>query len=294
MKICLYNSQEVGVIVGERVYPIAAALFEAGDRSGNSTMVDVVERLGHDPAAAQRVRDLTNSGRSLPLTDIKLRAPIYDPPTIWAAALNYRQTSKERRAAVDPARIQAAKEDLMAEFFLKPRSSISGPGETIVLPKIAKDVSLDCELCAVIGKTARHVGEAQALDCVFGYTICLDISLQDPWGPGKPSTRMIRKGFNTFTPLGPWIVTRDEIDEPQNLAIRVEKNGALVLDGHTENMICSLREHIRFLSSVATLYPGDLISTGSPASVEHVKDGDQLRASIEKIGVMDLGVKQEE
>lgn len=227
------------------------------------------------------------------MTDIKLRAPIYDPPTIWAAALNY-QAPKERRTAMAPARIQSAKENLMAEFFLKPRSSITGPGETIVLPKIAKDVSLDCELCAVIGKTARNVGEPEALDYVFGYTICLDISLQDPWGPGKPSTRMIRKGFNTFTPMGPWIVTREEIEEPQNLTIRVEKNGALVLDGHTENMICSLREHIRFLSSVTSLHPGDLISTGSPASVEHLKDGDQLRASIEKIGAMELSVKRGE
>jgi len=132
-------------------------------------------------------------------------------------------------------------------------SSIIGPGDTVVLPKISRDVDFECELCAVIGKTARHVSEERALDHVFGYTICWDFSQRDPWGRGRQNTRNIRKGFDTFTGLGPWIVTRDEIDDPQNLAIRVEQNGKLAMSAHTGDMICALREHIRFLSEVMTL-----------------------------------------
>ncbi len=186
-----------------------------------------------------------------------------------------------------------SKDELMAEFFLKPATSIVGPGGPVILPKISKDVDFECELCAVIGKTARHVGEEQALDHVFGYTILWDFSQRDPWGRGRQNTRNIRKGFDTFTGLGPWIVTRDEIDDPQDLAIRVEQNGKPAMSAHTGDMICTLREHIRFLSGVTTLKAGVLITTGTPAGVAKLADGDYLRGSIEKIGEMEVEVRAE-
>jgi 2-keto-4-pentenoate hydratase/2-oxohepta-3-ene-1,7-dioic acid hydratase in catechol pathway len=182
----------------------------------------------------------------------------------------------------------------MAEFFLKTTSSIIGPGDTIVLPKISKLVDFECELCAVIGKSARKVTEAQSLDHVFGYTICWDISQRDPWGKGMHNTRNIRKGFDTFSALGPWIVTRDEIDEPQNLSIKVLQNGKEAMTAHTSDMICGLREHIRFLSSCLTLRTGDLITTGTPAGVSKLNHGDHLHGTIEKIGSMELYVKNDE
>jgi 2-keto-4-pentenoate hydratase/2-oxohepta-3-ene-1,7-dioic acid hydratase in catechol pathway len=181
----------------------------------------------------------------------------------------------------------------MAEFFLKPTSSIIGPGDTVILPKISKLVDFECELCAVIGKRARRVSEEEALNYVFGYTICWDISQRDPWGLSRQNTRNIRKGFDTFAGLGPWIVTRDEIDEPQNLTITVEQNGKPAMSAHTSDMICGLREHIRFLTSVLTLRPGELITTGTPAGVRKLVDGDHLKGSIEKIGAMELNVKDE-
>src|SRR5258708_27783433 len=116
-----------------------------------------------------------------------------------------------------------SKDELMAEFFLKPVSSISGAGDTVVLPKISQDVDFECELCAVIGKTARHVSEEQALEHVFGYTICWDFSQRDPWGRGRQNTRNIRKGFDTFTGLGQRIVKRVEIYDQHYLAHRVQQ-----------------------------------------------------------------------
>ncbi|HEY6241322.1 MAG TPA: fumarylacetoacetate hydrolase family protein [Burkholderiales bacterium] len=294
MKICQYNGNEAGVVEGDRVHPIGPALVTAGHLKPGHTMLEVIAVLANQPAAMKCTRESVRMGHSLPLASVKLLAPILNPPSLWAAAANYKAHAAEMLAkSGGPDRDALGKDDLMAEFFLKPSSSIIGPGDAIVLPKISKDVDFECELCAVIGKQARKVSEEKALDYVFGYTLCWDISQRDPWGRNRQNTRNIRKGFDTFTALGPWIVTRDEIDDPQNLTIEVELNGAPAMTAHTSDMICGLREHIRFLSGVLTLRPGDLITTGTPAGVKKLAAGDHLKGSIEKIGAMSLSVEAE-
>ena len=294
MKICHYNSQQAGAVVGDQVYPIGEALIKAGHLKSGYTMLEVIDTLANQPAAMQRARDSLKTNSPVPLRSVKLLAPILNPPSLWAAAANYKAHQEEMRSKMGSAdRSSLSKDDLMAEFFLKPSSSIIGPGGTVILPKISQDVDFECELCAVIGKKARYVTEETALDYVFGYTICWDISQRDPWGRGKQNTRNIRKGFDTFAGLGPWIVTMDEIDEPQNLSIKVEQNGKPAMSAHTSDMICGLREHIRFLSGILTLRPGDLITTGTPAGVRKLADGDRLKGSIEKIGEMELRVAAE-
>jgi len=294
MKICHYNSHQAGAVVGDQVYPIGEALIKAGHLKSGYTMLEVIDALANQPAAMQRARDSLKTNSPVPLRSVKLLAPILNPPSLWAAAANYKAHQEEMRSKMGSAdRSSLSKDDLMAEFFLKPSSSIIGPGGTVILPKISQDVDFECELCAVIGKKARYVTEETALDYVFGYTICWDISQRDPWGRGKQNTRNIRKGFDTFAGLGPWIVTMDEIDEPQNLSIKVEQNGKPAMSAHTSDMICGLREHIRFLSGILTLRPGDLITTGTPAGVRKLADGDRLKGSIEKIGEMELRVAAE-
>jgi 2-keto-4-pentenoate hydratase/2-oxohepta-3-ene-1,7-dioic acid hydratase in catechol pathway len=291
MKICHYDGQRAGAVVGDRVYPIGDALVEAGHLRSGYTMIEVVEVLANRPAAMRCVGHSLQFSSPVPLGSVRLLAPLVNPPSLWAAAANYRAHQAEMRVMSGSAdRSQLSKDDLMAEFFLKPSSSIIGPGDTIVLPRISKDVDFECELCVVMGRRARLVTEEQALDHVFGYTMCWDISQRDPWGRGRDNTRNIRKGFDTFTGLGPWIVTRDEIDDPQNLSIVVEQNGTPVMSAHTGDMICGVREHIRFLSSVLTLRPGDLITTGTPAGVRKLAPGDRLKGRIEGIGQMELRV----
>jgi 2-keto-4-pentenoate hydratase/2-oxohepta-3-ene-1,7-dioic acid hydratase in catechol pathway len=295
MKICHYNNNQAGVMVDDKVYPIGDALIKAGLARNGYTMLEVIDALANNPAAMQCARDAAQGAGSIPLSSVKLLAPIQNPGSLWAAAANYRAHQAEMITRMgSEGRENKSKDELMAEFFLKTTSSIIGPGDTVILPKISKLVDFECELCAVIGKRARRVGEDQALDHVFGYTMCWDISQRDPWGKGMQNTRNIRKGFDTFTALGPWIVTRDEIDEPQNLSIKVLQNGKEVMTAHTSDMICGLREHIRFLTSCLTLRPGDLITTGTPAGVSKLRDGDHLRGTIEKIGSMELHVKDEE
>ena len=294
MKLCHYNENQVGVVIADRVHPLGETLIKAGHLNPGYTMIEVIERMANEPAAMKCARFAVQTGSSLPLASVKLLAPILNPPAIWAAAANYKAHQAEMREKMGSSdRSALSKDELMAEFFLKPASSIVGPGGPVILPKISKDVDFECELCAVIGKTARRVGEDQALDHVFGYTICWDFSQRDPWGRGRQNTRNIRKGFDTLTGLGPWIVTRDEIDDPQNLAIRVEQNGKPAMSAHTGDMICGLREHIRFLSGVMTLRPGVLITTGTPAGVAKLADGDRLKGSIEKIGEMEVEVRAE-
>ena len=293
MKLCQYDEHQAGAVRGDRVFPVGASLVAAGHLRRGYTMQEVIEALAGRPEAMDCARAALD-GRSIPLERVKLLAPIENPPSIWAAAANYKAHAAEMLAASGgPDRSRLGKDDLMAEFFLKPSSSIIGPGGTVILPKISKDVDYEAELCAVIGTRARRVSEAQALDHVFGYTICWDISQRDPWGRGRQNTRNIRKGFDSFTALGPWIVTSDELPEPQDVRIEVELNGRPAMTARTSDMICGLREHIRFLSAVLTLRPGDLITTGTPAGVAKLAPGDKLRGRIERIGEMTLNVESE-
>ncbi len=294
MKICHYGNKQAGVVDDDRIYPLGDALVGAKIVRSGYTMLEVIEALVSNPAAKSCVEQARKTGEALPLQSTRLLAPITNPPVIWAAAANYKAHQTEMKARGSYDRSAMSKDQLMAEVFVKPGSSISGPGGPVVLPKIAKHVEFECELCAVIGKPARKVSEAQALEHVFGYLICWDFSIRDPWGPPQQNTRNIRKGFDTFTGLGPWIVTKDEIDDPHNLSIRVEQNGKPVMSAHTGDMINNLCDLIRFLSGVATLTTGVLVTTGTPAGVSRLAGGDHLKGTIEKIGTMEVDIRAEQ
>ena len=292
MKICRYNAGDIGLIDAEAIYSLGQALSGAGLTRAGATMTEVIEALGVNATAASVIADARGKP-PVALSSARLLAPTDNPPAIWAAAANYRSHQAEmteRVGAQDRSKFTA--DELMAELFLKPSSAIIGPGGTVVLPKIANHVDYECELCAVIGRPARHVAAAQALEFVFGYTMCWDISIRDPWGR-RSNTRNIRKGFDTFCGVGPWFVTRDEIPEPQDLHIAVTQNGRQVMQAHTADMINGLRDLIRFLSSVSTLKPGTLITTGTPAGVSQLADGDRLKGTIDGIGTMELSVTAE-
>src|SRR5204863_8467180 len=179
MRISHYNAQEAGLVEGGRVHPIGPALIGAGHLRQGYTMQEVIERLANEPAAMRCAREAMK-GRGLPLAQATLLAPIENPPSLWCAAANYKDHQAEMSAASGgPDRSDYTKDDLMAEFSLKPSSSIIGPGGTIVIPRVSNHVDYECELCVVIGKKAHKLSEDQALDCVFGYTLCWDISQRD-------------------------------------------------------------------------------------------------------------------
>jgi 2-keto-4-pentenoate hydratase/2-oxohepta-3-ene-1,7-dioic acid hydratase in catechol pathway len=293
MKICRFDAGDAGLIDGDAIYPLGDALAATGLARPGATMTEIIDALANKQSAGEGLK-AARAGKPVALAAARLRAPTVNPPAIWAAAANYRAHQAEMVERVGSHdRTAFSSDDLAAELCLKPSSSIIGPGGTVILPKIANHVDFECELCAVIGRAARKVAVEHALDFVYGYTLCWDISIRDPWGKGRHNTRNIRKGFDTFCGLGPWIVTRDEIREPQDLKIVVEQNGAVVMRAHTADMINSLTDLIRFLSSVSTLQPGTLLTTGTPAGVSKLAPGDRLKGTIDGIGSMTLDVAAE-
>ena len=258
-------------------------------QSGRTTTYGIIDDTTVTEVTGNPFESYAKTATTTQLSRVKLLVPVI-PPTFYAAGVNYREhvTEMAHRRGVKP------EFPPQADVGYRANNALVATDEPIVIPKDAtQEVQYEGELVVVIGKRCKRISEARALDCVFGYTICWDISQRDPWGRNRQNTRNIRKGFDTFTALGPWIVTRDEIAEPQDLTIEVEHNGAKAMTAHTSDMICGLREHIRFLSGVLTLRPGDLITTGTPAGVRKLAAGDRLTGRIEKIGEMSLCVAAE-
>jgi 2-keto-4-pentenoate hydratase/2-oxohepta-3-ene-1,7-dioic acid hydratase in catechol pathway len=180
--------------------------------------------------------------------------------------------------------------------FLKPPSAVVGPNAQLVIPRNAETIFPELELCVVIGREARDLPLDNVWPAVFGYTIMLDVTARGYGAGGSlQATRNVRKGFDTFAPIGPWITTRDEIPDPENLEMRLWVNGELRQSARTNGMVNGIPALLSYLSGVSTLLPGDLISTGNPDAPDfqqQLKPGDELRAEIEGIGAMTLTVSQ--
>jgi 2,4-didehydro-3-deoxy-L-rhamnonate hydrolase len=220
---------------------------------------------------------------SLPKVDGNPRfgAPVANVGKFIAIGLNYSDHAKESNMPIP-------KEPVV---FSKATSCIMGPNDTVVLPKGSVKGDWEVELAFVIGKTAKNVSEADALDHVAGYMICNDVSERE-WQLERGQTWDKGKGFDTFGPIGPYIVTRDEIPDPQNLAMWLDVNGQRMQTGNTNTMIFNIRQLVAYTSFLFTLKPGDIITTGTPPGVGmgmkpnpvFLKAGDVMRVGIDGLG----------
>lgn len=212
--------------------------------------------------------------------------PRFGPPVAGigkfvAIGLNYADHAKESNLPIP-------KEPVV---FMKATSCIMGPNDTVVLPKGSVKGDWEVELAFVIGKTAKAVSEADALDYVAGYTICNDVSERE-WQLERGPTWDKGKGFDTFGPIGPWLVTADEIRDPQNLAMWLDVNGQRMQTGSTKTMIFSVAKLVSYVSFLFTLKPGDIVTTGTPPGVGmgmkpnpvFLKSGDVMRVGIDGLG----------
>jgi 2-keto-4-pentenoate hydratase/2-oxohepta-3-ene-1,7-dioic acid hydratase in catechol pathway len=295
MKLATIKPNNLAIVKNDRLFPIGATLSRDGALPGGATMVDLIANYD---ALKNRLEDIAANAQSVNLEATLLRAPVENPSKIWAAAGNYKRGS----AGLGDARGRGtagktSPDELLENIFLKPPSAIAGPEDKILIPKNADSIFPELELCVVIGKKARHLSKERAFDAIFGYTIMLDVTARG-YGLSKnlSGTRNVRKGFETFAPIGPWIATKDEIPDPHNLSMKLWINGELKQSAKTDAMINDIATQISFLSQVTTLYPGDLITTGNPDSPEFqekLKPGDVLKAEIEGIGAMNLGVAKE-
>jgi 2-keto-4-pentenoate hydratase/2-oxohepta-3-ene-1,7-dioic acid hydratase in catechol pathway len=290
MKLAAIKPNELAIVEGEKLISIGELLPKG------STMIDLI--TAYDSIKG-KLAALAAGGTGVGLDAKLLKPPVENPSKIWAAAGNY----KRGTAGLGDARgrgtaAQTSPEELLENIFLKPPSAIAGPEDNILIPKNAESIFPELELCVVIGKKARHVSKTRALDVVFGYTIMLDVTARG-YGLSKnlSGTRNVRKGFETFAPIGPWITTKDEIADPHNLWMKLWINGELKQSAKTDAMINDIATQISFLSEVTTLLPGDLLTTGNPDSPEFqekLKPGDVLKSEIEGIGAMNLGVARQQ
>jgi len=216
----------------------------------------------------------------LSLSDLdKILAPILNPPKIICLGLNYQDHAQESNMKVPDE----------PPIFLKPRTCINGPYDDVIVPPITKQVDYEAELAIIIGKRAKRVSEEEAKEYIFGFTCFNDVSARDIQFKDKQWTR--GKSFDTFAPLGPWIVTKDELN-PDNLSIICKVNGEIRQNSSTKNMIYKTYKIVSWLSQGITLEPGDIIATGTPAGVgaffkpnpKFLKHGDIVEVIIEGIG----------
>jgi 2-keto-4-pentenoate hydratase/2-oxohepta-3-ene-1,7-dioic acid hydratase in catechol pathway len=221
-------------------------------------------------------------GEVVALEEARLHAPIARPGKIIAIGLNYEDHAAETGAEIPEKPV----------VFAKFPNTVIGPGEPIRIPPITEQVDFEAELAIIIGRRAKGVSAAEALDYVFGYTNANDVSSRDlQFSEGGQWTRS--KSLDTFCPLGPYLATRDEVPDPQNLYIRAILNGEVVQDGTTSRMIFPVAELVSFLSQGMTLEPGDIIITGTPPGVGMARDpqlwmkpGDEVSIEIEGLGTL--------
>ena len=224
----------------------------------------------------------SEAGETVALEEASLHPPIARPEKIVAIGLNYEDHAAETGAEIPDKPV----------VFTKYPNTIIGPGAPIRIPPITEQVDYEAELAVIIGRRAKDVSESEALDYVFGYTNANDVSARDlQFSEGGQWTRS--KSIDTFLPLGPYVATRDEIPDPQDLFIRAILNGETVQDGTTSRMIFSVAELVSFLSQGMTLEPGDVIITGTPPGVGMARDpqlwmkpGDEVSIEIEGLGTL--------
>jgi 2-keto-4-pentenoate hydratase/2-oxohepta-3-ene-1,7-dioic acid hydratase in catechol pathway len=292
MRIAALKPDGLGVVFDDGVFEIGDALTADGLLPAGAQMIDLIERYD---AVADRLDKAAAAGPRAKLDPLRLRAPVARPPKLWCAAGNYqRESSGLGEARGRGGASDMALGELLEAVFLKPSTAVIGPGQDVVIPNGFGSVFPEIELCVVLGKRCRDLSPEDAMDAVFGYTVVLDMTARGPmWGKLMQGSRCIRKGFDTFAPLGPWIVTRDEIPDPQAVTMRLHVNGEERQFARTDAMLNGVRELVSYLSHVCTLEPGDLIATGNPDHPDFqvaLHPGDRMRAEIDAIGALEVGV----
>jgi 2-keto-4-pentenoate hydratase/2-oxohepta-3-ene-1,7-dioic acid hydratase in catechol pathway len=265
------NHSHAGVVQNDQVISLAGIGIHS-----------VLELITAGPEALLMVKDLAETGApdaSFPLASVKLLAPIPRPPKIICIGLNYRDHAIESKLEIPTIPV----------VFSKYASSVIGPGDAIVLPKNSVKPDYEAELAFVIGKNGRHIQAADWEQYVFGYTCLNDVSARD--FQMATSQWMIGKTFDTFAPMGPYLVTADEIADPHNLNISLTINGETLQNSNTRELIFRIPQLIEYLSSVFTLECGDVISTGTPSGVgfsynppRWLRAGDSVTVKVEGVG----------
>jgi len=286
MKLCRYDEDRLGVVVGNMVHDVTAAQDEIRKGARYDMKGDAV--IAALPAWRKRIEEIAATAPGKPLAGVKLLSPVARPSKTMAAPTNYKKHIEEMRARTDIPReaLQRQPPDIgKAGIFLKSNSSIVGPSEGIPIRFLDRTNEHEIELVAVIGKQGTNIPKDKAKDYIAGYTLGLDMTCRGG------EDRSFRKSIDGYSVLGPWFVTADEIANPDDLKITLTNNGVLKQTADTKDLIYDIGRLIEFASSFYTLYPGDVYYTGTPQGVAAVKPGDVLRGSCDAIGAFEIAVR---
>lgn len=275
MKIVRFNEGRVGVSDGRKVVDVSAL---CGVVPGEWPPVGI-NRLIRDFATLRpQLERLLAAEPGVALDSVRLETPVPWPNKLMAYPVNYHDHAREM-ASTGLANSQG--------YFLKSNSSLVGPADRIELPALpGREVHHECEIALVIGKQGRQIPPERALEHVFGYACLLDMTVR-----GREE-RVFRKSYDSFTPVGPWIVTADEVPNPADIDMKLWINGELRQQANTRDLIVSIEQMVSIASSASTLYPGDLIATGTPAGVDKVVAGDVVTIEVAHVGRMSIPVVQ--
>lgn len=271
---------EIGVLTGDKVVPVSALAPDAPQ--------EMNALIAAWDSVAPQLAEAESSGAGIALDAVTLAAPVPAPQKIPAIGLNYADHVEETGMATPTEQV----------WFCKQPNAVNAPMADIELPKASEQLDYEVELVAVIGKGGRHISAEDAPNHVFGYAVGNDVSVRD-WQL-KTAQWMLGKSFDTHAPVGPAIVTADEIGDPHRLAIKSYVNGELRQNSNTKNLIFTVWDQIAELSQAMTLKPGDLIFTGTPGGVglamkppSFLKAGDVVRCEIEELGAIENTVAPE-
>ncbi|WP_018989612.1 fumarylacetoacetate hydrolase family protein [Aromatoleum toluclasticum] len=275
MKIVRYNDARVGISDGRKVVDVSPL---CGAEPGEWPPVAINRLLRDFESLRARLQVMLATEPGLPIEAVRLLVPVPWPNKLMAYPVNYHDHAKEM-ASTGLASVQG--------YFLKAASSLAGPADAIELPALpGREIHHECEIALVIGREGRQIPPERAFEHVLGYACLLDMTVR-----GKEE-RVFRKSYDSFTPVGPWIVTADEVPDPANIGMKLWVNDELRQQANTRDLIVDIPHMVSVASSASTLYPGDLIATGTPAGVGRVVAGDVVTIEIEHVGRMSLPVVQ--
>jgi 2-keto-4-pentenoate hydratase/2-oxohepta-3-ene-1,7-dioic acid hydratase in catechol pathway len=253
----------------------------AQGESGIEKVKELKDEIRNILSTPEEYKRMLSEGIIHNIKDVQIMAPILDPGKIICIGLNYKDHCLEQNVPIPKSPI----------LFSKFSTAIIGPEDKIVRPKLTEQLDFEGELAFIVGRKGRHIQVEQAMNYVAGYTIMNDVSARDIQFSDRQWLR--GKTFDTFAPMGPFLVTKDEVKDPHNLDIKVKVNHKIMQQSNTKNMIHKIPYLVNFISQVVTLSPGDVVATGTPAGVGvfrkppvFLKDGDEIVIEIERLGLL--------
>ena len=283
MRICWFNDNRLGLVQDGRVYDVSAALKALPAPTYPAPKGDPL--ITHLDRMRPEIEAAAKGAQSYAIKDVRFLSPVQSPTKVIGTPTNYAAHVAEAKEQVADFKGRYTGSIEEQGLFLKANSSLIGPSEGVVPRFPDRRTDHEMELGVIIGRKVSNISEADALGCIAGYALALDMVVRGT------EDRSFRKSVDTYSVLGPWMVTADEVKDPQNLSFSLAVNGEIKQKSNTSKMIMGIARQIAWGSTFYTLWPGDIIMTGTCEGVSRVKPGDTMHCVIDGIGEMDVAIR---